>query len=156
MTWLLCAVQLLLFQHWAHVVVGYPCFGGVSWSSLLFLMQLKASLINAVVDRRLRPPSFATWGVIIISTPFSCRYIRRDIMCKHDVISTRPLRYSRPRPRREKSRPVTVSLLACNGYSDVLFVAKAACELCFHQLGGHVELRWLMPKYDVIYKTGST
>jgi len=32
------------------------------------------------------PPSFATWGVII-STPFSCRYIRRDIMCKHDVMN---------------------------------------------------------------------
>ena len=26
------------------------------------------------------------------------------------------------------------------------------CELCFHQLGGHVELPWLMRKYDFIHK----
>ena len=134
------------------------------WVPVFWRHQLVFSAVSNVVEsmfdqcsRRPQtpPPSFATWGVII-SAPFSCRYIRRDIMCKHDVISTRPLLYSRPRPRREKIRPVTVSPLASNGYSDVLFVAKAACELCFHELGGHVELRWLMPKYDVIHKTGST
>ena len=44
--------------------------------------------------------------------------------------------------------------LALNGYSYALFIAKskAACGLCFDQLGGHVELPWLMRKYDVIHK----
>ena len=51
-----------------------------------------------------------------------------------------------------------MSPLACNGYSYAPFIAKskAACELCFRQLDGHVELPWLMRKYDVIHKTGST
>ena len=71
--------------------------------------------------------------------------------------STRPLRPSRPRPRRRlNSRPV--SPLACNGYSYSPFIAKpkAARGLCFRQLGGHVELPRLMRKYDVIRTTGST
>ena len=34
--------------------------------------------------------------------------------------------------------------------------SKAAYGLCLDQLGGHVELPWLMRKYDVIHKTGST
>ena len=71
--------------------------------------------------------------------------------------STRPLRPSRPRPRRRlNSRPV--SPLACNGYSYSPFIAKpkAARGLCFRQLGGHFELPRLMRKYDVIRKTGST
>ena len=51
-----------------------------------------------------------------------------------------------------------MSQMARNGYSFAPFIAKskAACGLCFHQLGGHVELPWLMRKYDVIHKTGST
>ena len=35
-------------------------------------------------------------------------------------------------------------------------VYKATCGLCFDQLGGHVELPWLMRKYGVIHKAGST
>ena len=37
---------------------------------------------------------------------------------------------------------MSVSPLAHNGYSYVPFIAKskAACGLCFHQLGGHIEL----------------
>jgi len=51
-----------------------------------------------------------------------------------------------------------VSPLARNGYSyaPIKAKSKAACGLCFDQLGGHVELPWLMRKYDVIYKIGST
>jgi len=30
--------------------------------------------------------------------------------------------------------------------------SKAACGLCFDQLGGHVELPWLMHMYDVIHE----
>ena len=39
-------------------------------------------------------------------------------------------------------RPVSVILLARNGYSYAPFIAKpkAACGLCFDQLGGHVQL----------------
>ena len=56
--------------------------------------------------------------------------------------------------RRPKSRPVSVSPLARNGYSYAPFIvkSKAACGLCFDQLGGHVELPWLMRNYDVIHK----
>jgi len=106
---------------------------------------------KAVVDRRLRP----RWSYLK-HTSYSRRYIRRDIMC-HEY-STRPLRPSRPRPRRPKSRPVSVSPLARNGYSYAPFTAKskAACGLCFHQLGGNLELPWLMRKHDVIHETGST
>ena len=45
--------------------------------------------------------------------------------------------------------------MARNGYSYAPFIAKstAACKLRFDQLGGHVELPWLMRKYDVIHKT---
>ena len=51
-----------------------------------------------------------------------------------------------------------VSPLAHNWYTYVPFIAKpkAACELCFNQLVGHVELPWLIRKYDVIHNTGST
>ena len=38
----------------------------------------------------------------------------------------------------------------------IITKSKAACGLCFHQLGGHVELPWLMRKYDVIHEAGST
>ena len=43
-------------------------------------------------------------------------------------------------------------------YSYVASIAKpkAAWGLCFHQLGDHAELLWLMRKYDLIHKTGST
>ena len=71
--------------------------------------------------------------------------------------STRPLRPSRPRLRHPKSRPV--SPLDRNGYSYAPFIiakSKVACGLCFHQLGGHVDLPWLICKYDVIRKTGSS
>jgi len=45
-----------------------------------------------------------------------------------------------------------MSQMARNGHSYAPFIAKskAACGLC-----GHVELPWLMRKYDVIHKTGS-
>ena len=45
--------------------------------------------------------------------------------------------------------------MARNGYSYAPFIAKskAPCGLRFDQLGGHVELPWLMRKYDVIHKT---
>jgi len=49
--------------------------------------------------------------------------------------------------------------LARNGYSYAPFIAKskAACgQVVIDQLGGHVELPWLMRKYGVIHKTGST
>jgi len=53
---------------------------------------------------------------------------------------------------------VNVSALARNGYSyaPIKAKSKAACGLCFAQLGGHVELPWLMRKYDVTHKTGNT
>ena len=38
----------------------------------------------------------------------------------------------------------------------VIAKPKAACGLCFHQLGGHVLLSWLMREYDVAHKTGKT
>ena len=41
-------------------------------------------------------------------------------------------------------------------YTPFTAKSKAACRLCFHQLGGHVELTGLMRKYDVIHKAGST
>ena len=67
-------------------------------------------------------------------------------MCKHDVMNSL---LNTP-----KNRPVSVSPLAPNGYSYVPFIAmaKAAYGLCIHQLGGHVELPWLMRKHDVIHK----
>ena len=41
---------------------------------------------KAVVDRRLRP-RFYHLGTYFKHRSFSCRYIRRDIVCKHDIIS---------------------------------------------------------------------
>ena len=77
-------------------------------------------------------------------------------MCKHDVMNIQHAHCGLVAPRlwRAKSRPVSVSPLAHNGYSYTPFIAKskAACGLCFHQLGDHVELPWLMCKYDVIHK----
>jgi len=143
----------------------------------LYTIHLVNCLDNkTVIDRRLRPRCCRMWSYFK-RTSVSCRYIRRDIMCKHDVMniqwciakngggytqmgvakglkvpclfmitevsircpkkpggwytaytrvyppihhceySTRPLRPSRPRPRRAKSRPVSVSPPARNGYS---------------------------------------
>ena len=113
----------------------------------LLHIHLAVTFINkAVIDRRLRPRCCHAWSYFK-HTSISRRYIRRDIMC-----------YSRPRPRRPKSRPVSVSPFARNGYSYAPFVAKskAARGLCFDQLGGHVELPRLMRKHDVIHKTEST
>jgi len=47
-----------------------------------------------------------------------------------------------------------VNPLARSGNSYAPFIAKpkAACVLCFHQLGGHVELPSLMRNDDVIHK----
>ena len=47
-----------------------------------------------------------------------------------------------------------MSPLARSGYPYAPFIAKpkAACGLCFHQLGGHVELPSLMRNDDVIHK----
>ena len=81
-------------------------------------------------------------------------------MCKQDVMNSQHAHCSLVGPDRStrKVGPISVSQLACNEYSYMPFIAKskAACGLCFHQLGGHVELPWLMCKYDVIHKTGST
>ena len=113
---------------------------------------------KAVIDRRLRPRCCHLWSYfkLVISMPLYTQGDYVQTWC-HDY-STRSLRPSRPRPRRPKSRPVSVSPLARNGYSYAPFIAKskAACGLCFDQLGGHVELPWLVRKYDVIHKNGST
>jgi len=144
---------LHILQEDSHVIFAF------SWSFRYFLhvatfsehtalysllhIHLAVTFINkAVIDRRLRPRCCHAWSYFM-HTSIS----RKDIMC-----------YSRPRPRRPKSRPVSVSPFARNGYSCAPFVAKskAARGLCFDQLGGHVELPWLMRKHDVIHKTGST
>ena len=43
-----------------------------------------------------------------------------------------------------------MSPLAYNAYSYAPFIAKskAACGLCFNQLGGHIEPPWLVCKYE--------
>jgi len=41
---------------------------------------------EAVIDRRLRPRCCHLWSYTK-HTSFSCRYIRKDIMCKHDVMN---------------------------------------------------------------------
>ena len=71
--------------------------------------------------------------------------------------STRPLQPSRSRPQRPKSRPVSVSPLAYNAYSYAPFIAKskAACGLCFNQLGGHIEPPWLVCKYEKKVRKGN-
>jgi len=104
------------------------------------------------------PPGVATCGNTVIATRhFRALYTQGHYVqtqC-HEYL-TRPLRPGRTRPRRPKSRPVSVSPLARNEYTYAPFIAKskAACGLCFHHLGGHVELLRLMRKYDVIHKTG--
>ena len=97
-------------------------------------------------------PSFSSY---VVSFPFFATAGCIEYCHKY---STRPLQPSRPRPRHPKSTPVSVSPLARNWYSYASFIAKskAAYWLCFHQLGGHVEPPWLMCKYDVIHKSGST
>ena len=74
--------------------------------------------------------------------------------------STHLLR-SRPRPLRPKS----IGPWVWSGGPQRAFLYapfrptakfKAACGLCFNQLDGHVELPWLVRKYDVIHKNGST
>ena len=41
---------------------------------------------KAVIDRRLRPRCCHLWGYFVHAS-FSCRCIRLDIACKHDVIN---------------------------------------------------------------------
>jgi len=126
------------------------------------VVQSKHNRKQAVIDRRLRPrcchpvlPRVATPSlphVIFVSLYTQGHYVQTQC---HEYL-TRPLRPGRTRPRRPKSRPVSVSPLARNEYTYAPFIAKskAACGLCFHHLGGHVELLRLMRKYDVIHKTG--
>ena len=55
-----------------------------------------------------------------------------------------------------KSSPVRP--LACNWYYCAQFIAKpkVACALRFSWAATYVEQPWLMSKYDIIHKTGST
>jgi len=58
--------------------------------------------------------------------------------------------------KRRKSSPVRP--LTCNWYYCAQFIAKskAACALPFSGAASSSSLGWLMSKYDVIHKTGST
>jgi len=51
-----------------------------------------AVLKKAVIDRRLRPLCCYLWGYFK-HTSFSCRYIRMDIVCKHDVMNIQHTHY---------------------------------------------------------------
>jgi len=46
--------------------------------------------------------------------------------------------------------------LACNWYYCAQFIAKPKAVCALFQLGGDVKQPWLMSKYDIIHKTGST
>ena len=63
--------------------------------------------------------------------------------------STRPLWPSEPRLWHPRCKPVNVHWPAM-GIPTCHEQSKAACGLCFHQLGSHVQLPWF------IHKTGST
>ena len=120
-------------------------------SGRLHGQKMTVSILNkAVIDRTLRPLYCHLWSYFK-HTSLSCRYIHRDIMCKHDDMNIQ-------HAHRGLVGAVSVSPLACNGYSYAPFIAKskAACGLCFDQLGGHVELLWLTRMHDVIHITGST
>jgi len=53
----------------------------------LYTIHLVNCLDNkTVIDRRLRPRCCRMWSYFK-RTSVSCRYIRRDIMCKHDVMN---------------------------------------------------------------------
>ena len=60
-------------------------------------------------------------------TSFSCRYYTqgRYVQTRCHEYSTRPLQPSRPRPWFPKRRPMSVSPLACNGYSYAPFIANS-------------------------------
>ena len=55
------------------------------------------------------------------------------------------------RPKSSLVRPLT-----WNWYYCAHFVAKAACALRFSWAAMSSNLAWLMSKYDVIHKSGST
>jgi len=82
---------------------------------------------KAIIDRRLRPPVLPP--VELLCTSISCRYMRTDIMCKHDVMNIQHAHCGQ-------------SPFARNWYTYVLFSQVLGCmwAQCFHQLGGHVEL----------------
>jgi len=91
------------------------------------------------MDRRLRPRCCQPWSSFK-RTSFRVA-IYAGTLCANMmswIFNTPTAAHSRPRPRRPKS----VSTLPRNGYSYTPFIAKSksACGLCFHQLGGHVEL----------------
>jgi len=75
---------------------------------------------KAVMDRRLRP-WYATCSVELLCTSISCRYMRTDIMCKHDIMNIQHAHCGLVGP----DRAVSVSALACNGYSYAPFIAKS-------------------------------
>ena len=91
------------------------------------MAQCLCNTNKAVTDRRLRPRC-CHLDSYFKHTSFSCRYIRRDIMCKHDVIkifNTRRLyilcwrKYSRRKLSPTLAKPTTL----------VLTTLVAQCEL---------------------------
>ena len=91
------------------------------------MAQCLCNTNKAVTDRRLRPRC-CHLDSYFKHTSFSCRYIRRDIMCKHDVIkifNTRRLyilfwrEYSRRKLSPTLAKPTTL----------VLTTLVAQCEL---------------------------
>ena len=85
----------------------------VSSTNKLHMVHTQSN--KAVIDCRLCPLCCHTWSYFKRMS-FYCRYIHRDIICKHDVMNIQKVS-DLADPGRPKSRPMSVSPLACNRYS---------------------------------------
>ena len=111
-------------------------------------MKIPSELYQQQGSHRLQtpPPVATTWEATFSTSHFLVAvYVGRDITCKHDVVNIQHAHCGLVGPDRGARK-----------VGPFIAKPKAACGLCFHQLGGHVELPWLMRTYDVIHNTGST
>ena len=106
-------------------------------------------LVNgAVVDHRLHPWCCHLGGYFKHTLLF-CRYLCRDIMCKHDVIKIQHVHCGLVGPNcKKKSRAST----ACNRYSYVPSPRLRTCEPDYLYLVATSSSSWLTCKYDVVHK----
>ena len=110
---------------------------------------LWSCLVNgAVVDHRFHPWCCHLGGYFKHTLLF-CRYLCRDIMCKHDVINIQHAHCGLVGPNCKKKSWAST---ACNGYSYVPSPRLRACEPHCLYLVATSSNNWLTCKYDVVHK----
>ena len=100
-----------------------------------------------VIDRRLRPRC-CHLGSYFKHKSFSCRYMRRDIMRKHDVTNIQHTHCSPVGLRSSPKCPLPATGVPTRQAHGCVLASQP-------QPGGDVEQPQLMCKYDIVHKTGN-